>query len=234
MFYRYLWKLIPKLQRIYLLERCSVVERQALNKLLSANLQYPEAFRQRDCLFIHVPKCAGNSICAALFEGWSPGHLPLHWYERQFPEQYASAFKFSFVRDPLDRAYSAYTFLRGNPTGKRDVEAHRLVSSYRDFDEFVCQWLDAENIHRQMHFAPQSDFLTDSLGCLGMDFIGRQENLAVDFQHLCERFGVSVELPHLNPSRERQAGDIREFCSVRTRRLIRRVYHRDYERLGYE
>lgn len=54
---------------------------------MSANLAFPEPFQQRACLFIHVPKCAGSSVCLSLFDGWYPGHLPLYGYERQFPEQ---------------------------------------------------------------------------------------------------------------------------------------------------
>jgi len=205
-----------------------------VNKSMSANLTFPQPFQQRSCLFIHVPKCAGSSVCTALFDGWRPGHLPLYWYEEQFPEQFANAFKFAFVRDPLERAYSAYAFLRGNELSARDHLAQRLVRQYRDFDDFVARWLHSETISRQLHFAAQTDFLTDSLGHLALDFIGYQEHLARDFRLVCEQLGLTGELPHVNVSRERQLMPAREFCSVRTRRLVRRVYQRDYELLGYE
>jgi len=158
MLQRYLWKLLPKPQRAFLLGRLSVVDRQVINKSMSASLSFPRAFEQRSCLFIHVPKCAGSSVCAAMFDGWSPGHLPLYWYEQQFPEQFAASFKFAFVRDPLERAYSAYAFLRGNELGRRDQAAQRLVCHYRDFDDFVARWLHSETISRQIHFAAQTDF----------------------------------------------------------------------------
>ena len=234
MLQRYLWKLLPKPQRAFLLGRLSVVDRQVVNKSMSANLTFPQAFQQRSCLFIHVPKCAGSSVCTALFDGWRPGHLPLYWYEEQFPEQFANAFKFAFVRDPLERAYSAYAFLHGNELSARDHMAQRLVRQYRDFDAFVARWLHPETIARQLHFAAQTDFLTDSLGHLALDFIGYQEHLTRDFRLVCEHLGLTGELPHVNGSRERQSLPAREFCTVRTRRLVRRVYQRDYELLGYE
>jgi len=234
MLQRYLWKLLPKSQRAFLLGRLSVVDRQVVNKSMSANLGFPQAFEQHSCLFIHVPKCAGSSVCAALFDGWSPGHLPLYWYEQQFPEQFATSFKFAFVRDPLERAYSAYAFLRGNELGRRDQAAQQLVSHYRDFDDFVARWLHSETISRQIHFAAQTDFLTDSLGHLAPDFIGYQEHLERDFRLVCEQLGHSVVLPHLNGSQQRRPMLARDFCSVRTRRLVRRAYQRDYEMLGYE
>ncbi|MBK5413653.1 sulfotransferase family 2 domain-containing protein [Pseudomonas sp. TH31] len=234
MLQRCLWKLLPKQQRAFLLGRLSVVDRQVVNKSMSGNLQFPKPFAQQKCLFIHVPKCAGSSVCAALFDDWSPGHLPLYWYEAQFPEQYRSSFKFAFVRDPLERAYSAYTFLRGNELGRRDQAAQRLVNQYRDFDDFVARWLHAETISRQLHFAAQTDFLTDALGHLALDFIGYHEHMARDFGLICEQLKRPVTLPHINSSLQRQPRLARDFCTVRTRRLVRRVYQRDYEMLGYE
>ncbi|MCU0071723.1 sulfotransferase family protein [Pseudomonas koreensis] len=234
MLQRYLWKLLPKPQRAFLLGRLSVVDRQVVNKSMSANLCFPKAFEQRSCLFIHVPKCAGSSVCAAMFDGWRPGHLPLYWYEEQFPAQFAEAYKFAFVRDPLERAYSAYAFLRGNELSGRDHAAQQLVRHYRDFDDFVARWLHPDNIARQLHFAAQTDFLTDSLGRLALDFIGYQEHLERDFRLVCEHLGLTSPLPRVNTSRQRRPQPAREFCTLRTQRLVRRVYERDYEMLAYE
>ena len=85
-----------------------------------------------------------------------------------------------------------------------------------------------------MHFAAQSDFLTDSLGRLALDFVGYQEHLQRDFQLLCEQLQVQTRLPHVNSTQQRHSTPVRDICSVRTRRLVRRVYQRDYEMLGYE
>ncbi|WP_455924722.1 sulfotransferase family 2 domain-containing protein [Pseudomonas putida] len=234
MLQRFIWKLLPKNQRAFLLGRLSVVDRQAVNKSMSGSLGFPQPFADRDCLFIHVPKCAGSSVSTALFDGWFPGHIPLYWYEQQFPRQFASSYKFAFVRDPLERAYSAFAYLKGRPGNSRDGQAHAMVSRYSDFNTFVSHWLHADNLHKQIHFAPQTDFLVDSLGHLSMDFIGRQEHIQRDFGQLCERFGVASELPQINRSRHRVEAPAREFCSLRTRRLVRRAYQRDYELLGYE
>ncbi|WP_411381412.1 sulfotransferase family 2 domain-containing protein [Pseudomonas sp. MPB26] len=233
MLQRLFWKLLPKPQRVFLLGRLSVVDRQAVNKSLSGAIALPRAFERYQCVFIHVPKCAGSSVCAALLDGRWPGHLPYYWYQQQFPEHCARSFKFAFVRDPLERAYSAYTYLRSN-MGARDLHAQALVCSYRDFDHFVANWLHSDNLRRQLHFAPQTDFLVDHMGRVAMDFLGRQESLEQDFARLCERLGVTSSLPHLNVSRGRRSESVRDFCTLRTRRLVRRAYQRDYEVLGYE
>ncbi|GLZ88411.1 hypothetical protein Pres01_44620 [Metapseudomonas resinovorans] len=234
MLQRVFWKLIPREQRSFLLSRLSAMDRQVVNRSMSARLGLPPQFSLNGCLFIHVPKCAGSSVSSALFGNWRPGHVPLYWYEQQFPEHYAQAFKFTFVRDPLERAYSAYSYLRNNKLRMRELPAQQMVCRYRDFDEFVSRWLHVDNVRKQVHFTPQTDFLVDSLGNLAMDFIGRQESLDRDFASLCQRFDIVAPLPHVNPTLQRQAVPVREFCSARTRRLVRRAYERDYEWLGYE
>lgn len=233
MLQRMLWKMMPKAQRTFLLGRMSVVDRSTVNKAMTANVRYPDAFERLNALFIHVPKCAGTSVCEALYQGWRPGHLPLYWYEEQFPAAYADAFKFTFVRDPLDRAYSAFTYLHGNKPLRRNLGAYELVHRYASFDDFVKGWLHSENVRRQLHFAPQTDFLLDRYGSLAMDFIGRQETLRDDFFTLCEELKISRDLPHLNASR-RPEGTARENSNARTRQLVRQVYARDYELLGYD
>lgn len=109
-----------------------------------------------------------------------------------------------------------------------------MVGQYRDFDDFVARWPHPENITWQLHFAAQTDFLIDSLGHLAMDFIGYQEDLDRDYRRVCEHLGVVARLPHVNHGWQRATVPVRDICSVRTRRLVRRVYQRDYEMLGYE
>ena len=67
MLQRFVWKLLPKTQRNFLLGRLSVVDRQVVNKSMSANVRFPDAFSRHSCLFIHVPKCAGSSICSVSY-----------------------------------------------------------------------------------------------------------------------------------------------------------------------
>jgi hypothetical protein len=74
---RSIWKCLPKYQREFLLERLPAYERQAVNKLLSNNVRLSRELQRRNCIFIHVPKCAGESVSASLLNGEGPGHLPL-------------------------------------------------------------------------------------------------------------------------------------------------------------
>jgi hypothetical protein len=227
-----LWKLIPKTQREFLLERLSVVDRQAVNKTLSRKLRFPEVFDQLECIFIHVPKCAGSSVAMSIFGDTPTGHLPLYWYEKHFSERYKHYFKFGFVRDPVRRALSAYRYLLQNPQ-PRDRAAFELVSRYSRFDTFIDSWLHPENISKQIHFAPQYQFLQNAMGQVAVDFIGRQEHLETDFAALCEQLGVEAELSHLNRS-PGPSYPTTGICSELSRKRIREVYARDYELFSYD
>ena len=229
---RLLWKLLPKYQRELLLHPLSVVDRQVVNKTLSGTPKFPGVFDRLECIFIHAPKCAGSSVAMSLFGSTPTGHLPLYWYEQQFKERYTDYFKFGFVRDPLQRALSAYHYLLKDPQ-PRDRAAYELVSGYSRFDTFVDGWLSAENICKQIHFVPQHHFLQNSMGQIAVDFIGRQEHLDTDFFALCEQLGVSAQLDHLNRS-PRSAFQSSGLCSTATRKRIREVYARDYELFSYD
>ncbi|SEI72467.1 Sulfotransferase family protein [Azotobacter beijerinckii] len=230
---RFFWRSMGRRQQDYLLGQLPVVEREAFKKTLFKKvLEVPQPFEQHQCLFIHVPKCAGKSLCASLFGDWEPGHLPLRWYAQLFPEFYARAFKFAIVRDPLDRAYSAYRYLLGNRQLRQDQAARRMLERYGSFDSFVEAWLCPENLQRQIHFAPQWQFLADDLGRLGVDFVGRYENLAGDFARICDRLKIKVDLAHIN----RSPGGIAEARGTiarATRERIHEVYRRDYQLFGY-
>jgi hypothetical protein len=227
-----LWKLFPKNQRELLLERLSVVDRQVVSKTLSRRPRFPEVFDQFECIFIHVPKCAGSSVAMSMFGEFPTGHLPLYWYEKQFKSRYEEYFKFGFVRDPLHRALSAYRYLLQDPQ-PRDRAAFELVSRYSSFDTFVEGWLHADNICKQIHFAPQHHFLQNSMGQIAVDFIGRQEHLETDFAALCEQLGVDAELKHINRSPGPDC-QIKTLCSAASRKRIREVYARDYELFAYD
>ena len=69
---------------------------------------YPDEHR---CVFIHIPKAAGTSLTKTLFAAPSR-HLQYTEYERANPKKFKKYFKFTFVRNPYDRLFSAYSFLK--------------------------------------------------------------------------------------------------------------------------
>ena len=100
-------------------------------------------FDTRRAIFIHIPKCAGIAIKKALFNDLSGSHTKLSTYCRIFePHLILTYFKFTFIRNPWDRLVSAYHFLRAGGYNEADRRWFaRELGSYRDFDDFVRNWL---------------------------------------------------------------------------------------------
>jgi len=190
------------------------------------------SFDRHRCIFVHIPKCAGVSVCQSLFGNQGAGHYPVTTLQKVFgPALFDSYFKFTFVRNPWDRLLSAYEFLRRGGFHAADARwAEQHLSQYRDFGEFVRQWVTPANVASWIHFHPQSGFLSLPDGRTGVDFIGRYENLEADFSRICEQLGIAARLQLLNAGPVR---DYRDAYDRETRRIVDTVYRQDIVSLDY-
>lgn len=173
------------------------------------------------CIFVHVPKTAGQSIervfldqLGLSWENRAPlllryndrpelgprrlAHLKAVDYARcryVSDEQFRDYFKFAFVRNPWDRAVSLYKYV-GSP------------SEY-SFNKFATDILPRQLWASKYWFVqPQTEYLYED-GKLQVDFVGRFENLQEDFAEICTHLGMPpVALPLTNQT------------SVHSRRLI--------------
>lgn len=189
-------------------------------------------FDEREAIFVHVPKAAGVSVSRCLFGGLAGGHTTIAQYQVVFrPAEFRRYFKFTFVRDPWDRLHSAYHYLRQGGMGEPDRRFAEANLQFASFDEFVRRWVDERNVKRYVHFVPQHRFL-----CLpgrrkpAVDFIGRFENLAEDYEAVRRRIGGGEPLVHANRS---ERGDPADEYTEESRAIVARVYRRDIEMLGY-
>ena len=173
--------------------------------------------REFNCLFVHVPKTAGQSIeqffMSRLGCSWERdadrerfllsvnpdrtcgtrklAHLSAAEYVacgHLSPQDFQGLYKFSFVRNPWQRLVSEYLY--------------RNYFSHRSFGDFVLRRLPRAGWDDQYrHIMPQYDMLHDAGGRLLVDFVGRFENLQQDFEIVCEQLGIgAAQLPHRNPS----------------------------------
>ncbi|MCF7891058.1 sulfotransferase family protein [Candidatus Bipolaricaulota bacterium] len=179
------------------------------------------------CVFIHIPKNAGNSITKAL-NVTGLDHLSIKW----FPDR---LFSCAFVRNPWDRVVSAFFFL--NQGGKNPIDwlnGLRYLSQYEgDFTHFVRQGLSggSPKVFGDRSFRPQYQFICKESKQVSVDFIGKYENLSSDLNSLAERLGFEIEnIPHLNPSDHKK---YREYYTDRTRQIVADTYKEDIELFDY-
>lgn len=111
------------------------------------------------------------------------------------PDQYESFFKFTFVRNPWDRAFSMYKHIMREEHKQRRYRFDKLKDT--SFKGFMDVYIGKKDIQ------PQTYWLKDFKGEIPMDFIGRFENLHEDFAQACSMMGVPTpELPHIYQSKK--------------------------------
>ena len=151
------------------------------------------------------------------------------------PSDYAKYYKWSIVRNPWDRAVSAYR-------DKIKAGYPRLREFWGlSFKDFVRKLYD-KNINSQDarvcdgHIRPLHLLMPVS----DMDYICRIENFQADFNQLCDNIGMPRrKLPHRNRSgRRRGKRNKRKHYTQcyddETREMIAQKYAKDIELFGYE
>lgn len=211
-------------------------EKRRLNHVFFGMKKYNHVYKpfikDKKFIFIHIPKAAGKSISLAFYGNDKPGHFSVKDYIYYDEEKFNSAFKFTFVRNPIDRFISAYNFLSNGGTSVGDMEFKiNVVDHYKDINEFIEKWLSERNILKKEHFIPQSYFLTDDLNRVSVDYIGYFENLDNDFIEISKKCGLNLTLPHVNKGKGLKE-DV--FITSDNINKLKKLYENDYKILDYK
>jgi len=173
-----------------------------------------------ECVFIHIPKTAGQSIehfflklhglswkeRSPLLLKYNPDPLKgperlAHLKAKEYTsygyldnDRFNRYFKFTFVRNPWARLVSEFNYFH--------------YQQKMSFEEFVTKGLPAKSDYSDeyRHITPQYDFLYGDSGDCLVDFIGRFENFQTDFDAICSKLGIeNSRLPHVNSSSEKKS-----------------------------
>jgi hypothetical protein len=204
------------------------------------------------CIFIHVPKCAGQSIERVFLEAvgldWDSraplllrrndkpelgpprlAHLTAEEYvtcKHVSPQQFASYFKFAIVRNPWDRMVSFYKYLG--------------FDRRTDFKQFVTKYFMHQLWTNKYWFVrPQCEFIYNDDGECLVDYVGRFELLSAAMDHVGRSVGLgNVSIVRTNKSSikfQPQGGGIRDlyrhavFKVVKKRSAKRHDYRAYYD-----
>jgi hypothetical protein len=197
--------------------------------------------RDRNVLFIHVPKTGGTSI-EAFLEGLGPsalhnqGHKLLRPYrealfapslamqhfhadllEAMFPSGFFD-YAFMVVRNPVDRFASEY---------RHSVALNRLDSRLpvNLWSHLVLTVAGLAPSLSNNHYRPQAEFQ-----CFGAEVFRFESGIPAILDQLAERLGVPP--PHLTPH-EKRSPDVDVRLSPQIVARLARVYARDFQIFGY-
>ena len=184
------------------------------------------------CIFVHITKTAGTSVAKSLF-GFLPYHYTAIDYRVIFGrENFNNYFKFAFVRNPWDRLYSAYRYLKSGGWDDKDkLWSETNLGQFSDFNTFVKQWVSTENIKKHLHFRPQCYFVCDKKGRLLIDYLAYFETINDDFEIICNRLGLHTELGRHNAN---PGNNYRDIYDEESKEIVASVYSMDIRLFGYD
>lgn len=190
------------------------------------------------CIFIHIPKTAGLSISKTLFGNYAGTHLSINHYIAKFGRKTVDKyFKFTFARNPWERLYSAFTFLKRGGINEKDMEfADKYLSGVKNFESFVMDWLNEESMFGYWHFVPQYHFITlkEDRNKMLIDFVGRFENLEADFKHVCEVLKLgNKNLLKINTNKTDRDQSYMEMYNEEMIKKVAHLYKMDIQLFNY-
>jgi Sulfotransferase family len=152
---------------------------------------------------------------------WLYPMLPAERRKERGRQQFASYFKFGFVRNPWDRVVSLYE--------RNEATQMRQEMTFEEFVRWI-QYSSATCVHSSPH-RYQLDWFVDADGRMLADFIGRFERLQEDWAVIAKKLGVSETLPHArgNPRLRHYT----EYYTPETARLIEEKFKVDIEAFNY-
>lgn len=160
---------------------------------------------EHSAIFLHIPKCAGQSIGKAL--GYRHHHQ--HHKLNDLPNDIENYFRFTFVRHPVRRFISACKYnLRVARATRRELERAEfktlspikryrlyLANSESNYTSIIDNLVKG-NLKKMLFFMPQYDWLQRGKP----QFIGRLKNINIDFAILANILNIKTKLQRTNES----------------------------------
>lgn len=204
-----------------------IVERKLLGRDNIARV--PKSFISTNTVFIHIPKCAGQSIAQA-FYGHTVHHQKIAYYVEVAPKFLSNAFVFTCVRDPLHRFLSAYRYLSGGGRSNRDMLIYDKYIKGKSQLEVLDYLLSIpmDDNPELIHFHTQTSFLTlpgkPHLIRVDRSYdITQLDSLMRDFNSKSKLPSILREFPVANVS-PRSEADVDEAV----REKVKMLYRIDY------
>jgi hypothetical protein len=189
--------------------------------------------RKHKFCYFRVPKAASSSILKSLAQSTLKRDMPVGEIQTLLnkiphPDALRDCFVFTFVRHPVSRILSAFLDKSRRPGFP---EKHPMLrfepGTVAGFTHFLS-YLEDGALLDDLHWAPQVDILPHKIG--SYNFIGRFESFEADLDYCLRRInGECVSIRNSRPHRTDANAKLDEYVTARERRILERLYEKDFE-----
>ena len=132
-------------------------------------------------------------------------------------------YKFSVVRNPYDRLVSHFSWLC-------NLQRKSSSPNKNDFIHFVDEIAKKQLYKTEQHLIPQYQYVVID-GKIAVDYIIHFENLANEFNLLCNKLGIDAELEKRMVSNRAK---FNEYYNYKTKQKVYEIYKEDFSLFSYD
>jgi len=155
-------------------------------------------------------------------------------------EKWQTYFKFTFVRNPYDKAISSYEFMKQK---KFDANInHDVLNPECTFTHFYKYYFKYYMNNYTLYHSFQSQYVTikNSASDIQIDYIAKYENINEEIINILNKLNIKNCTKHLHlideqfKSNSTQKSKITSYFTQETLEIINILFHEDFERFGYK
>jgi len=173
---------------------------------------------ENNVIYIHIPKTGGTSIRRSIIKDRDNSHSTAIAYRRKDPEFFSTAYKFTIVRNPLDRVVSMYHYSTQRKKKHKIFESQCFLDFCNELRDNFCRAIGPATF-------PQFYWITDEYGKIMVDDIFPFEHIAPAIEIVKKKTGICGDLSHTNKSHHKQ---FMYYHDTNTEEIIRQLYPFDF------
>lgn len=180
-------------------------------------------FKDKNMLFIHIPKCGGNTIMD-YFKDRNGDEKKIHWsaaqYRKENKVKFLQCFVFTFVRNIFQQLVSMYEYSKFLHSFIKNISFQEFLTS----DNVICQRLRQAVI--------QKNYIYDkNINCVS--YIGDINNASFHLENICDylKLDFCSTIPHSNKN---NLPDYRTYLNGKIIDKIKSEFSVDIDFFGYD
>jgi len=166
-------------------------------------------------------------------------HQSIYGYKQE-KVKIENYFKWMFVRNPYDRLVSSYHYCK-RTVGRKNVSMRNHFWMLESFERYIRNLDELFDFNTKnfdilstkfvnVHMIPQHYFACIN-GEIGIDFIGRLENIKQDWEIVCNKLKVDSKLEISNQSKSRSHWF--DYYTPELLDIVNNKYYKDFDLFNY-